>query len=157
MDEVASRAGISKVLLYRHVEGKADLYRSVLQHTLAEMATEFDSGVAVGAPHSAIRAVLAVARRNPHGVRLLVRHASREPEFAAYATELRARVVDAFVPMLAPRVDDEANLHWLVELTVTLVWEGVLGWIDDGSGDDEQFVERFGAGVQAAVQEWSGS
>lgn len=156
MDDVAERAGISKVLLYRHVEGKAELYRSVLETTYGEMAAEFEARLAAREPNGAIAAVLAVARRQPYGVRLLVRHASREPDFAAYATELRESVIEGITPLLAPRASDPVHLRWVAELAVTMVWEGVLEWLDHGTDDDPAFVARLGKGVQAGIDAWLG-
>lgn len=152
MAEVAQRAGVSKVLLYRHVDSKAALYRGVLEDALEDMGREFDARF--GSENGAIWAVVTVARRRPDAVRLLVRHASREPEFAAYVTELRSQVVANITPLLAPRSSDPTHLRWAVELAVTLVWEGVLEWLDHGTDDDESFVARLGAGVQAALGAW---
>ena len=154
MDEVADRAGVSKVLLYRHVASKDELYRSVLEGALEEMALEFDARQGAGEVHGPIRAVLTVARRNPHGVRLLVRHASREADFDDYAAELRQRVIDGITPLLEPAATDPAHLRWVVELAVTVVWEGVLAWLDHGTGDDEEFIARLGGGVEAALAAW---
>ncbi|MDG2112572.1 MAG: TetR/AcrR family transcriptional regulator, partial [Actinomycetota bacterium] len=126
MDHVAQRAGVSKVLVYRHFAGKAELYRSVLEATYNEMAAEFEARTGAGEQNGAIAAVLAVARRQPNGVRLFVRHASREHEFAEYVTQLRQGVIEGITPLLAPRATNPADLPWVAELAVTLVWEGVL-------------------------------
>ena len=118
------------------------------------MAVEFDRRHGAGETNGAIRAVVVVARRNPAGLRLLVRHASREAEFAEYATELRQRVIEGITELLSPRASDPTNLRWVAELAVTIVWEGVLEWLDHGTGDDETFADRLGAGVSAAMQVW---
>ncbi len=156
MEEIASRAGVSKVLLYRHTEGKVELYRAILEDVLATMGSEFDARVTAGEEHGAIRAVLAVARQKPDGVRLLVRRASREAAFAAYAAELRSRVVNDLTPLVSAGIrGDGTEVRWVIEVAVTLVWEGVLDWLDHGGDDDEEFVGRLGAAVQALVSSGS--
>ena len=156
MEDIASRAGVSKVLLYRHTEGKAELYRAVLDDVLAAMGTEFDTRVSAGEENGAIRAVLSVAKHKPHGVRLLVRRASREADFAAHVEELRARVVDDLTPLVKANVDgDDDVIRWVIELGVTIVWEGVVDWLDHGGDDDEEIVARLGAAVQALVSSGS--
>src|SRR5215211_6413850 len=37
LDDIAAAAGISRVLLYRHFESKADLYRAVLDRAVARL------------------------------------------------------------------------------------------------------------------------
>ncbi|MPZ14910.1 MAG: TetR family transcriptional regulator, partial [Chloroflexi bacterium] len=76
LDDVAREAGITRVIVYRHFESKADLYRAVLdraQHRLVE---------ATGAPSftdASIDGLLAAAADDPDGFRLLFHHAAREP------------------------------------------------------------------------------
>ena len=58
MAEVARRAEVSKVLLYRHVASKDELYRAVLGSALDDMAAEFDARRAAGDQHGSIWAVI---------------------------------------------------------------------------------------------------
>ena len=82
LDDVAAEAGITRVLLYRHFASKADMYRSVLdracEHVTAAIGVE-DADV------DTIPALLRAASADPDGVRLLFRHAAREPPTTAAA------------------------------------------------------------------------
>ena len=68
LEDVAAEAGVTRVILYRHFESKADLYRSVLDRA----KQRFDA--ATGAPEftdASIDALLSVAAGDPAAFRLL--------------------------------------------------------------------------------------
>jgi AcrR family transcriptional regulator len=78
LDDVAAEAGITRVILYRHFDSKADLYRAVLDracHRIADTVGTDDFG------DDALPALLRAAAADPDGFRLLFRYAAREPEF----------------------------------------------------------------------------
>ncbi|MCC6340486.1 MAG: helix-turn-helix transcriptional regulator [Acidimicrobiia bacterium] len=154
MDDIAAEAGITKLVVYRYFESKEDLYRAVLKRVFDRLAEEFlvaysadPMGFAVGA-----RAMIAVARENPDGFRLLWRHAAREPEFAAYAQELREHAVNASRELLRSWTDPLMR-EWAAETIVGYLVEATLNWIDHGRPErDGDVVERMAVAVRAAVR-----
>ncbi|MGH3586532.1 MAG: TetR/AcrR family transcriptional regulator, partial [Pseudonocardia sp.] len=78
LDEIAAEASITRVLLYRHFDSKADLYAAVLDRACQRLdesvgRDDYDE--------HAIPALLRAAAADPEAFRLLFRHAAREPEF----------------------------------------------------------------------------
>ena len=149
LDDLAAEAGVSKVLLYRHFESKADLYRAVLDTAGARL------GDAVGRDDFAegtIAALVGAAGRDPDGFRLLFRHAAREPEFrdvvdfyATLATETARR-------NLARRVPEGPWLDWASRLVPVVTLEAVLAWLDIGAPDPGEAAERIGGAVDAVLE-----
>ena len=88
MDDVAAECGVSRLILYRHFEGKEELYRAVLQQVFDRQAEELVRSLEAGNVRGlGFRTLLTVAREHPEGFTLLWRHAAREPQFADYASE----------------------------------------------------------------------
>jgi AcrR family transcriptional regulator len=154
MDEVAAASGISKEIVYRHFASKEELYRAVLDATVqtlqaafARASQEFQSG-------AGIRALLAVGRAHPDALRLLLVHSAREPEFADYAHDARARVIH-WVLQRRGHVDPLFR-RWAVEVAVSHTWNAVLTWLDLGDpARDEEFARRCLAGVNALWEAWN--
>src|SRR5581483_11715630 len=129
MEQLASEAGVTKLIVYRHFDSKEQLYRAVLEQVSVRLAEEFAAAAArqdqlgIAAP-----AFLAVAREDPAGFGLLWRHAAREPEFASYAAEFRALAVQTARALLAARLPDPALHEWAAETSVAFLVEAVLNW-----------------------------
>ena len=153
MEDVAAASGITKLIVYRHFESKAELYRAVLERTFQRMRDELIRGVQESRPGAGVRAVLIPGREQPDGLRLLLRHAQREPEFADYARELRQRAVDGLEQRIA--AGDEPFRRWAAEVAISYVWEAVLSWLELGDpARDEEFVRRCSAGLEAMFRAW---
>jgi AcrR family transcriptional regulator len=91
LDDIAEAAGVGRVILYRHFESKADLYRSVLDRAATRL------GDSVGTDdfgQDAVPALVAAAAADPDGFRLLFRYAAREPEFRDVTDTLAAASVE---------------------------------------------------------------
>jgi len=157
MADVAAEAGVTKVLVYRHVDGKAGLYRSILERVSATLRDEFTAALSTDVADPATTAHLTTARIDPDGYRLLFVHAEREPEFAAYAGALMAVIVDvadmAFGANVAPHLR-----RWATELTFRWLVQSVLTWIEHGDQDhDDEFVTHTAAGLAALVTQLTGA
>jgi AcrR family transcriptional regulator len=156
MDDVAAASGITRLIVYRHFESKAELYRAVLAQAGGRMQELFEAGLRQGERHDlAIRTFLTVAREDPGGFTLLWRHAAREPEFAGFAAEARRAVVAVVFERLAGRTGDPMLERWAAEVMASYLAESVLSWLDEGSpGRDDDFVTFATRGLEALYRAW---
>ncbi|MEM7140922.1 MAG: TetR/AcrR family transcriptional regulator [Actinomycetota bacterium] len=156
MADVAIEAGVTKVLVYRHVDSKGGLYRSILERVSTELRDAFTDALATDVADPATVAHLTTARRDPDGYRLLFQHAEREPEFAAYAGEIMALIVDvadmAFGDLVEPHLrtwTTEVSFRWLVQ--------AVLTWLEHGEpAHDDEFVETTSSALGAFITQLTG-
>ena len=157
MDEVATEAGITRLILYRHFDSKEALYTAVLQQVRDRFIEEFHVGLQEQRAISAIAALLVVARENPAAVVLLWRHASREPQFAAYAEAFRERTVEFARTLLRTAgLSSRLRERWAAETLVSFVFDALLHWLEDGvPGRDDEFLELMAASLPALVTAWA--
>lgn len=155
LEDIATEAGVGRVILYRHFESKAELYRAVLRQAedrLGEVAgsAEFTD--------SSLDSLLAAAAADPSAFRLLFHHASREPEFRQEMDDLRARMFAVTHRYLARMVPDPAWASWASSLVPTVAVEAVIAWLDAGQPDQASAARRIGEAVAAIIQaaRWQG-
>jgi AcrR family transcriptional regulator len=149
LDDVAAEAGVGRVILYRHFESKAELYRAVLSRAHERLVA------ATGAPEfneASLEELLAAASEEPAGFRLLFHHASREPEFRQEMDELRASMFAVAHRHLAEMIPDPAWARWASTLVPTVAVEGVIAWLDAGQPDQATAAGRIGEAVGAIIQ-----
>jgi len=153
MDEVASSAGITKLIVYRHFESKTELYRAILDGVATRLGEEWQS--LTSQQHTsggATRVLLAVAREHPDGFRLLFVHAAREPEFAEYRSEFRALQLSAAAEIIDPLIGEPVVRAWATSLVVDVVEASVLRWLEFGEPErDEEFADRSTDALTALV------
>src|SRR2546426_1486613 len=87
LDDIAAEAGVSRVILYRHFDSKADLYRAALDRVCDRVVAACGEG---GFTAATVGALAGVAAEDPDGFRLLFQHAAREPEFHEEMSQFRA-------------------------------------------------------------------
>jgi len=135
LDDVATEAGVSRVLIYRHFDSKSELYQAALDEVAGQLVQ------ATGAPDrlspASIDGLIRVARDNPDGFRLFFRHSGREPEFRAHADWLRGAMVETAEPYLREVIADTARLAWAAALVPAVVIETLLAWLDSGAPDPD--------------------
>ena len=148
LDDIASAAGVSKPIVYRHFESKKALYMSLLRKHRDDLPT-FIEGVEAAAPSdAAVRAILErwldYVRENQHAWVMLFRDSSGDDEIRALRREvnLRAREV------LAAFIADQAGARIppeQVEPTAELLSSGLAGmalwWGDNPETPKEVLVE----------------
>ena len=149
LEDVAAEAGVDRVILYRHFESKADLYREVLSRARDRLTA------ATGAPGfsaSSVAGLLAAAAEDPDAFRLLFRHAAREPEFRQEMDALRHGMIASTRRALAGRIANPAWARWASHLLPTVAVEAVIAWLDAGQPDRATAAHRIGAILGSVIE-----
>ncbi len=151
MDDVAAECGITKLIVYRHFGSKEELYREILQQVFDQLGAELRSELAQPTQSGlGPRTLLTVARDDPAAFRLLWRHAAREPQFAAYAAELRSVSVAVVRDLTALETGDEVLDAWYSQALFGWLVEATLTWLECGHATrDDDFVRQTSAGFRA--------
>lgn len=149
LDDIAREAEVSRAILYRHFDSKADLYRAVLQRARARLAT-----AAQGPDFTAasVDGLLAAAAEDPDGFRLLFQHAAREPEFRDEMGRFRAEMVSLAHRQLVRAIGDRVWARWASELAPTVAIEAVLAWLDAGQPDPDEAAERVRQAIYGVIE-----
>lgn len=151
MDDVGAACGVTKLIVYRHFASKEELYREILQQVFDRLGVELRTELAQ--PSRAglgPRTLLTVAREDPAGFTLLWRHAAREPQFAAYAAELRSISVAVVRQLSALDTGDDVVDGWHGDALFGWLVEATLTWLERGDpGRDDAFVRETSAGFRA--------
>lgn len=157
MDDVASAAGVSRLIVYRHFDSKEELYDEVVAETAEMLKKAFRNSTREHEGQVAVGALLDVARADPNGFKLLWQHATREPQFAAHADGFRAPTV-AFVQRLLARAGLEGTrLEWASETVLSFAIDAVTHWVEIEPVDrDEEFMELMAASLPLLVGAWAG-
>jgi AcrR family transcriptional regulator len=149
LEDVAAEAGVDRVILYRHFESKADLYRAVLRRASERLTA------ATGAPkftESSVAGLLAAAADDPAGFRLLFHHAAREPEFRQDMDVMRRQMVAVTRRALAGRIRDPAWARWASNLLPTISVEAVIAWLDAGQPDGTKAAQRIEKALWGVIE-----
>ena len=148
LDEVATEAGVTRMIVYTHFESKTVLYRAVLDRMRELLHT------ATGTPeydHFSIAGLLGVAAAEPAGFRLLFHHAAREPEFRGDVDRIRAGGFEVAKRYLESSIPDPGLADWACRLIPTVVLEGVIAWLDAGMPDRDGAAARIRAVIEGIV------
>jgi AcrR family transcriptional regulator len=149
VEDVAAESEVSTVILYRHFESKADLFRVVLRRAEQRLVAT------TGSPRftaDSLAALVAAAGQEPDGFRLLFRQAEREPEFRSEMSRVRRGAVVVTRRSLGDLIPDPAWADWAASLLPTVAIEGVISWLDAGQPDREEAARRIGAAVQGVIE-----
>jgi AcrR family transcriptional regulator len=152
MESVAERAGVTRLIVYRHFESKQALYRAVLDSVVESLRSEFDPA----APSGVAAMLLSVGRRHPDAFRLLWRHARHEPLFEKEAQAFRTIAAGFADDFIRPFVTDKELRHWGAAVIVDYLYGGICEWLDTGRRSrDDEFAAHLQAGARALVEAWS--
>jgi AcrR family transcriptional regulator len=148
LDDVATEAGVTRVILYRHFDSKSELYRALLDSACTRLAEKVgidDFG------EDALPALLATAAEDPDAFRLLFRFAAREREFRDLIDTLAAASAEVTHRNLAKQLPPGPWLDWATRLVPTLTTEAVIAWLDAGRPDPDQAALRIRAAVHGVI------
>jgi AcrR family transcriptional regulator len=150
LEDVAAEAGVTRVLIYRHFDTKADLYRAVLDDVSQRLLQETGGPGRLG-PDS-IAGLLKVAQETPDAFRLYFRQAALEPEFRGHADWLRAAMRETAEPYLRQELPEVTTRRWAAELIPTVVIEAIIAWLDAGSPHPDRVADTIAGMVAAVIQ-----
>lgn len=88
---------------------------------------------------------------DPDGLRLLFRHAAREPEFRDLTDSLTALSQQVAERNLARLIPSGPWLTWASRLIPALTTEAVIAWLDAGQPDPVQAAQRIGQAISGAI------
>lgn len=148
LEDIAAEAAVTRVILYRHFDSKADLYRAVLDRARQHLRA------AVGAPDytgQIIDALLAAATRDPAAFRLLFHHAAREPEFAEDSDRYQAEMTEIAHQQLAATIPDPGWARWAAHLAPAATIAAITAWLDAGRPDPDTAAARIRHAVTGIV------
>jgi len=156
MDDVATEAGITRLIVYRHFDSKEDLYRAVLTKVTDRLSEEWQRGVELEDRRGMVfRTLLLVAREQPDGFRLLFEHAAREPQFADFAERFRTIQVEVADQLVGETIPDPRFRAWVTRTIVGYLVDSVLAWLEVGEpAGDEEFIDQASAGLVAMYVAW---
>jgi AcrR family transcriptional regulator len=150
LDDIASEAGITRVILYRHFDSKTDLYQAVLDRMCARLDAHMEEPVG-GFSDASIDGLLAAAVESPAGFRLLFQHAAREPEFKARIEKFRADITAAARRQIGAVVPDQALARWAAQLAPAVAIEAIIAWLDAGQPDPARAAARVRQAVMGVI------
>lgn len=148
LDDISAEAEVTRVLLYRHFDSKADLYRAVLDRTCSRLIER------VGADDyedDALPALVRAAADNPDGFRLLFHFAAREREFHEMTTALAEGAIDIARRNLAKELSSGPWLEWAARLIPAATTEAVIAWLDAGMPDPATAPDRLRTMIEGIV------
>src|SRR5262245_48283675 len=148
LDDIAAQAQISRVILYRHFDSKADLYRAVLEATCDRLASQVGTDdYAAGSIEDLLRA----ASADPDGFKLLFRHAAREAEFRDLTDAVASAATDIALRHLKGRLGQRPWASWAGQLVPTVTIEAVLAWLDADQPQPDRAAERIAHLVDSII------
>ncbi len=153
MEDVASRAKVTRLIIYRHFASKEELYRAVLERAVHGVAAAVSAQLASGrSVAGVVRGFLNAARSDPEGFKLLVRQSPKETAFADYLDQFRVGAVEAAQDLIARPVPDPVLREWAAKTLVALLEEATLAWIETGSESrDEEMMSVLTSSIEAML------
>jgi AcrR family transcriptional regulator len=150
LDDIASSAGISRALLYRHFDSKQAIYTAIISDTLHQLRGEapVEPGVGFGGRQQNL---ITTAQYSPDGFVLVFRHAVHEPAFQAQAATnnvLRQKYIES---NLGDTIPDKKRRAFAAALIRDTLINTLLTWIDNGQPEPERMEHLLDELLQAIV------
>lgn len=159
MNQVAQRAGVSKVILYRYFKSKDNLVHAVLEAIVDALLTA--DMIETDWWTGRLRHTLKVAREHGSAMQLLVRHASHDPEFGVHfdrlSHALAMRIEQRQADILGPVSEGPGDIHILSQTITAFLLDAYVRWIDATRPErDEEFLMWITRSVRAMIYYWRG-
>lgn len=157
MDSLAEALGIPKAVLYRYFPSKDELLHTMLGRILDQW-TAMHKRPWRGLSNN-LREVIALARANPHELRLLVRNCETDPELRRYYDTLHSTIVRFTEELLAQASQGMAAdpvIRTLSSQAVAgLMLHAVLWWIEHADpARDEDFLRWARESLNSLYRRW---
>jgi hypothetical protein len=104
-----------------------------------------------GFTDAAIDGLLDAAKAEPAGFRLLFQHATREPEFKAWAERFRHSMTAAAHVQISEVVSNAAWARWAAQLAPLVAIEAIIAWLDAGQPDPLVAADRVRQAVAGVL------
>jgi AcrR family transcriptional regulator len=150
LDDIATQAGITRAILYRHFDSKTDLYQAVLDRMCARLDAHVGEPVG-GFTDASVAGLLEAAAESPDGFRLLFQHALREPEFSERIEKFRAGITAVAYPQISAFVPDEALARWAAQLAPAVAIEAITAWLDAGQPEPALAAARVRQAIMSVI------
>ncbi len=129
VEEIASRAGVTKPIVYEHFGGKEGIYAVILDREVSDLFTRMSRALADGGARRRVEAAvdefLGYIEERPDGFRVLLRDTSRADGANTTWTTVLGDVGDRVDALLAAELDDRG----FDREVVPLYSRGVIGLI----------------------------
>jgi AcrR family transcriptional regulator len=154
MEDVASRANVTRLIIYRHFASKEELYQSVLERAVKGVSAAVSAQLANGrSVAGVVCGFLDAARADPDGFELLVRQSPKETDFRDYLDQFRNGAVEAAQELIARPVPDPVLREWAAKTLVALLEEATLAWIETGpESRDAEMMEVLTSSIEAMLR-----
>ena len=152
MQDIADRAGVAKILIYRQFPSKEALLKAIFEQVLGELRESHESpwpGYGAG-----LMQVLHRARTNRAAYLLLLRDSRSDPDAKHWFSIYEERQIEPLMEFMKPAEGAPAGARQRARLAarslVSVVTETLISWIEDRDGlDDAERVRWFGQIVRA--------
>jgi AcrR family transcriptional regulator len=138
LDEIATAAGVTKPILYRHFGSKHGLYLALLERHREDLAGFAAMVPATGAPAERVRAVLEpwvdYVEAHAYAWKMIFRDSGGGEEIRAFRVEVNARartVLAGVIAVLAEREIPPAEIEPTAELMSMGMASLVLWWLEN--------------------------
>lgn len=159
MDQVAERAGATKIVLYRYFGSREKLVHAVLEDIVEKLLVADLEGATWWTER--VARTLKLAREHASAMRLLVRSASHDPIYGAHFQRLSqaliARVEERELEILGDAGVRVTDRPLLAETITAFLLDTYIRWIDEGTPDrDAEFLAWLTLSIRAMSYYWRG-
>lgn len=156
LEEVAQRAGLSRMMLYRYFESKEAVYLGSLDQVATALIAQLRLLESPVSSDAVTRIHFAVAEQFPAGYRLFWEQARAEGSFRIHATQLISLIHDVTTELLSRWVDLGDLGIWASTVATRYSVAATLAYLDSDVELEASAVEEFSShGLSGIVTAWA--